>query len=158
MKIILLAAHNRTLVIGRNGATPWHLPEDLKRFKALTLGHTVLMGRKTFESIGKPLSGRRNIVLSHQPFSNEGTEVFTSFADAFSSCAESENVFVIGGGEIFRQALPLADELDLTIVDNREEGDTFFPEYEHLIGKEFRLNSEEKRDGFMFRLFSRIRV
>ncbi len=156
MKIILIAVHNQKNVIGRNGAVPWHLPEDLKRFKALTTGHTVLMGRKTFESIGKPLPDRRNIIISHRTNRIEGIEIFSSIKDALSSCLSSENVFVIGGGEIFRQTLSIADELKMTVVDNVEDGDTYFPEYQHLIGKEFNLFSEEERERFVFRDFVRL--
>lgn len=156
MKIILLAIHNKKNVIGRNGAVPWHLPEDLKRFKALTTGHTVLMGRKTFESIGKPLPNRRNIIISHQTNRIEGIEIFSSIAEALSSCTSSEKVFVIGGGEIFRQTLSIADELKMTVVDNNEEGDTYFPEYQHLIGKDFTLFHEEEREQFVFRDFVRL--
>lgn len=156
MMISLIAAHNLQRVIGKNGAIPWHLPEDLKRFKELTIGNTVLMGRRTFESIGKILPERRNIILSRRSASIESAEIFSSIRHALDSCAPNEHVFIIGGGEVFEQTLSIADELKLTVVNTREEGDVYFPEYESLIGKEFRLVVEEEREGFTYRDLARI--
>lgn len=114
-------------VIGRDGTLPWRLPEDLKHFRRLTLGKTVLMGRKTWDSLGKPLDGRRNWVLSRDPrFAPPGCEVFRRFEDALAARREGE-LAVIGGAELFRQALPLARIIHLTRVHARVEGDTFFP-------------------------------
>jgi dihydrofolate reductase len=146
MTLIIIAALNTKRVIGKNGKIPWHIPEDLKRFKALTAGHTVLMGRKTFESIGSPLPFRRNIVVSknnsfripsdvlHQ---NTTVEIFHSIASALTATQPDEKVFVIGGGEIFRQLIGQADEMMLTLVDNDADGDIFFPEYERMIEAHF---------------------
>ncbi len=156
MMITLIAAHNLKQVIGKNGAIPWHLPEDVKRFKELTIGNTVLMGRRTFDSIGKILPERRNIILSRHSASIEGAEIFSSIRRALDSCEPNEHVFIIGGSEIFTQTLSIADELKLTVVNTREEGDVYFPEYESLIGKEFRLVVEEEREGFTYRDLVRI--
>ena len=114
-------------VIGRNGALPWRLPEDLKHFRRLTLGKTVLMGRKTWESLGKPLDGRRNWVLSRDPsFRPSGCEVFGTLDAALAAHGTGELV-VIGGAELYRQALPFARTIHLTRVHARVAGDTTFP-------------------------------
>jgi dihydrofolate reductase len=131
MKIVIIAAIAANGTIGHAGKIPWHLSEDLKRFKRLTLGHPVIMGRKTYESLGKPLPGRRNIVLTRQP----GTDHFASLEDALISCGD-ETVFVIGGAEVYRQALPLADTLLLTHVHQPVEGDTKFPDYDRSQWRE----------------------
>lgn len=130
MKITIIAAISENRVIGKAGALPWHLPEDLRRFRRLTEGHAVVMGRKTFESIGRPLPKRRNIILSREPdFQVEGAEVFGALDEAIDelACGGEQEVFIIGGGEIYRQALPLADRIELTMLPQAVEGDTFFP-------------------------------
>jgi dihydrofolate reductase len=149
MKLIIIAALNRKRVIGNNGKLPWHISEDLKRFKRLTVGHTVLMGRKTFESMGKPLSDRRNVVLTSKTI--PGVETYSTITAALIALKGVEKTFVIGGGKIFEQFLDRADELHLTLVDVDVDGDTFFPPYEHLIGTRFVLVSEEKHEGYTFR-------
>lgn len=154
MTITLIAALTPSRVIGRGGRLPWHLPEDLRRFKQLTTGHTVIMGRKTFESIGKPLPHRRNVVLSSHTIA--GVETYRTIPEALEALAAEQHLFVIGGGEIYRQFLPLADVLLLTVVHQDVEGDTFFPEYEPLIGKTFRIVSKEDREGYSFVEFRRI--
>ncbi|MBM4168682.1 MAG: dihydrofolate reductase [Ignavibacteria bacterium] len=154
MKIIIIAAVAKNRVIGKAGKMPWHISEDLKRFKRLTMGHTLLMGRRTYESIGKPLEGRRNVVLSSRPLS--GVESYISLAEVLKNLASEEKIFVIGGGEIYRQILPLADEMHLTLIDREVEGDTYFPEYEHLIGTTFAVKNADKRDGYTFVDYVRI--
>ena len=131
--IALVAALDRDFAIGRGNALPWSLPDDLKRFKALTLGHPILMGRKTAESLGRALPGRRNLVLTRSgrvPF--EGMEAVASMDDARAAAVASERtLMVIGGGEIYAQALPLATRLHLTWVDTRvEAADAWFPRFE----------------------------
>jgi dihydrofolate reductase len=124
--IALVAAVSRNRVIGRDGELPWHLPGDLAHFKALTSGATVVMGRKTYESIPprfRPLPNRRNVVLTRNGFQANGAEVRHSLAEATQG-----DCFVIGGATLYAQALPLADRLHLTEVDADVEGDTFFPE------------------------------
>jgi len=135
LSLIVAVAQNG--VIGINNTLPWRLPEDLKRFKALTSGHPIIMGRKTFESLGRPLPNRRNIVISRNPdcvFA--GAEVFASIEDAIAACKDAEKAFVIGGGEIYRQALALVDELQITEVDLAPEGDAFFPAIDMSIWRE----------------------
>ncbi len=120
-------AKNR--VIGANGRLPWHLSSDLKRFKALTMGHHIIMGRKTFESIGRLLPGRTTIVITRNPgWKFEGAVVADSLQRALDLASGDSEVFVIGGQEVFREALPLADRIYLTEIDRDFEGDTFFPE------------------------------
>ena len=117
-------------VIGRDGTLPWRLPEDLKHFRRLTLGKTVLMGRKTWDSLGKPLDGRRNWVLSRDPsFRPPGCEVFATLEQALAAHREGELV-VIGGAQLYRQALALAHTVYLTRVHARVEGDTSFPAWD----------------------------
>ncbi len=154
MKLILIAALTRRRVIGKDGRLPWHIPEDLKRFKRLTTGHTVLMGRTTFESIGKPLPHRRNVVLTSRPI--PGIECYTSLETALEHVRMDEKVFVIGGGTVYKQTLDRADELLLTIVEQNVEGDTYFPSYEHLIGPVFSLAARDAHDGFVFEDYRRI--
>ena len=131
-----------------NGKLPWHISEDLKRFKRLTTGHTVLMGRKTFESIGKLLVNRRNVVISSRRIPN--VEAYSSVESALHALADQERVFVIGGGQLYSQLLDRADELYLTFVEKEMSGDTFFPPYEHLIGRRFVLVNEEVHEGYSF--------
>ena len=126
--ITLIAACSRNRVIGDKNKLIWHVPGDLKRFKELTSGHTVLMGRKTFESIGKPLKKRRNLVLSQRlPGAwSQGVEVFAHWDEALQACTQEE-LFVIGGEGLYSQALPLAQTLYLTLVHRVVERDTWFP-------------------------------
>lgn len=116
-------------VIGSDGVIPWDIPEDRRRFRELTMGHSVLMGRKTYESISGSLSGRRCMVLSLQAgFRAEGCEVVTSIAHALELCSDTEELFVAGGEELYRQALPLAQKLYISHVELSPEGDAGFPE------------------------------
>ena len=145
-RVVLVAARDRRGAIGRDNALPWHLPADLKRFKAITLGHPVLMGRKTAESIGRALPGRRNLVLTRgerAPFA--GQEVVHSLAEAMTG----GTLMVIGGAEVYALALPHADVLELTEVDTVVEGATaFFPEFDESGWIEaFR----EEHEGYVFR-------
>jgi dihydrofolate reductase len=132
LSIIVAAARNG--VIGRNNALPWHLPEDLRYFKRVTMGKPVVMGRKTFEAIRRPLPGRTNIVISRQPgYRAEGLRVVASLEQALALAADiavidgAEELMVIGGAEIYRAALPLAQRIYLTEVDAEVEGDAFLP-------------------------------
>lgn len=127
-ELVVIAALARNGVIGRDNALPWRLPEDLRHFKETTLGHPILMGRKTWESLGRPLPGRRNIVISRDAaYRAEGAEVATGIDDAIARCAGAARVFLIGGAELYRQALPHADRLLLTEIDAEFAGDAFFP-------------------------------
>ena len=134
MMINMIVATSSNNQIGINNELPWHISEDLKYFRKVTNGKTVLMGRKTFESIGRPLPNRRNIVLTRDPhFAHEGIEVVHSIKEALELCHAEENMFIIGGGEIYAAFLPYADYLYITLVDKVIEGDTSFPEYKDLF-------------------------
>jgi len=128
LKLTIVAAMAGNGVIGRGGTLPWHLPDDLRRFKSLTLGRPVLMGRRTFESIGRPLPGRRNLVLTRGGTAlPPGVEPVDSVPAALALCAAASEVCVIGGAEVYRQALPHATHLELTLVHAAPEGDVHFP-------------------------------
>jgi dihydrofolate reductase len=129
MRCSLIVAMERSRVIGRDGDLPWHLSADLKRFKQLTMGHHIIMGRKTFESIGRLLPGRTSVIVTHQSgFKFDGAIVAHSLADAIHAAKNDDEVFVIGGEEIYRQALPLVDRIYLTEVAADIAGDAKFPE------------------------------
>lgn len=143
-------ASNR--VIGRDGKLPWHLPEDLKFFKRTTLGHPILMGRKTFDSIGRPLPGRKNIVLSRTMPPREGVEIIHDISELPGVCDGAEKVFLIGGAQLFAELLPQCDELFLTWIEAPHEGDVLLPPFEHLF--EFK-ESLGGGGGFEFRRYQR---
>ncbi|HLA35820.1 MAG TPA: dihydrofolate reductase [Rhodocyclaceae bacterium] len=144
--IIAALAANRT--IGLNNAIPWRLPEDLKRFKALTIGHTIIMGRKTWESLGRPLPQRRHIVISRNPdYVASGVEVAHSLAAALRACAEDKTAFIIGGAEIYAQALACADRLELTEIRSDFMGDAWFPEFDRELWREVRRESHATDSG-----------
>jgi dihydrofolate reductase len=129
--VTIVAAVARNGVIGAGGGLPWHLPEDLQRFKALTMGHVLVMGRRTYESIGHPLPGRTTVVVTRSPDWSAGEDEVLRARDlpgALSLAEElDDEVFVVGGGQVYEEALPLADRLELTLVEDEPEGDTFFP-------------------------------
>ena len=136
-------------VIGGGGDLLWHISEDLRRFKQITSGHTVIMGRKTYDSIGRPLPKRRNIVITrNSEWSAEGCERAESLEQAVAMCAGEEEVFIIGGGEIYRQSMALADKLYLTQVNKPYEGDTYFPEIRPEEWKEVSRESFERGEKF----------
>jgi len=136
-RLSLIAAVARNGVIGRDGTIPWRLPGDLARFKRITMGHPVIMGRKTWLSLGKPLPGRRNIVVSRTPgLKLDGAQVFASLAQALAHCAGASEVFVIGGTEAYREALPHAQRLLLTEIDADIEGDALFPPFDRTQWRE----------------------
>ena len=134
MKISIVVATDLNGVIGKDGKLPWHIPEDLVRFRQITIGHHVLMGRKTFESIGRPLAERKNLILSKsRNFKPEGVVVFEHLGDAitFARQRDEEELMVIGGEQIYRLTLPLAEKLYITSVLGEFEGDTRFPKYDN---------------------------
>ena len=129
-RVCLIVALAANRVIGNNNALPWHLPADLKRFKALTLGHAVVMGRKTYESIGRPLPGRRNLVITrNRAYDAPGCEVMHSLDEAIAACRGADLIYVIGGAELYREALPRAQRLELTEIHAEFAGDAVFPEF-----------------------------
>jgi dihydrofolate reductase len=126
LSFIVAMAKNR--VIGRDNALPWKLPEDLRHFKATTLGHPIVMGRKTWESIGRPLPGRQNIVVTrNRGFQAPGAVVVHSLDEALAAATPAEEVFLIGGAQLYVDALPRADRIHLTEIDREFEGDAYFP-------------------------------
>lgn len=134
MSILIIAAIAPDGTIGHQGRLPWHLREDLQHFKAVTMGHTLIMGRKTYDSIGKPLPGRRNIVLTHGP-AIPGLECFSTLAAALKASGDT-TIFIIGGADVYRQAIPLADTLLLTHVRHNVTGDIKFPDYDRTQWRE----------------------
>ena len=129
MKISLIVAMASNRVIGINGQMPWHLSADLKKFRQITCGHPILMGRKTYESIGRPLPGRRNIIISRNPdYQVTDCEVFSDIDLAIASCDENAELFVIGGAAFYETMLPKANFLYLTEINKQFVGDTYFPE------------------------------
>jgi len=127
--ISIIVATSLNNAIGRNNQLLWHISEDLKYFKKVTTGHTVIMGRKTWESIGRPLPNRRNIVISRSLNIIGDVQVYSSLENAIAATKEEQEVFIIGGGELYKQTLPIANKLYLTIVTQTiEDADTFFPE------------------------------
>jgi dihydrofolate reductase len=140
VKIILLVAKAKNQVIGKDNQLVWKLSADLKRFKNLTTGHYLLMGRKTFESLGRPLPNRTHLIITRNAEfeAPEGHYAFHSVEEALIFCTKRqlEKLFVIGGGEIYKEALPLCDVLEITEVEANPEGDTFFPELDFSIWKE----------------------
>ena len=147
MDLSLIVAASQNRVIGRDGDLPWHLPADLKRFKRLTTGHSIIMGRKTFESIGRPLPKRRSIVLSQTPgFQPVGVEVAASLGEALELTQNEDEVFVIGGARVFAEALSIATRLYLTRVHADIEGDVFFPAIE-ANAWQLTLDQRHEADG-----------
>lgn len=140
--ISLMVAHDPNRVIGKDNQLPWHIPEDLAYFKKHTIGKGMVMGRNTYESIGRPLPKRRNIVVTRNPdYQIEGADVVNSVEQAIKLAEEvHEEVMVIGGEQVFRTVLPIADRLYITLIKKTFEGDTFFPEY----GNEWKLVSESE--------------
>lgn len=142
MKAIAAMARNR--VIGAGGQIPWHLPEDFKWFKRATMGGVVVMGRKTFESLGKPLPGRRNVVISRE-LNIPGVDIFRSIDDFLTHSFAPAPVWLIGGGELYASLLPHCSDLYLSMVDKEPPGDAFFPPFE----QDFELNEiVERHPGF----------
>lgn len=142
MRISMVVAASTNNVIGRDGGLPWHIPEDLKHFKAITLGHPIVMGRRTFESIGRALPGRVNIVLTTRTDCvADGCAIVRSPAAALAAAGDADEVMIIGGGQVYSLFLPMADRIYMTRVETEIEGDTFFPA---LPANEWRVSSEER--------------
>lgn len=161
MKISLIVAMAQNRAIGLNNQMPWHLSQDLKRFKQLTMGHPIIMGRKTFEAIGKPLPGRTNIIVSRNPDYNQADcEVKSCLEDAIqTACKQSDEIFIIGGATLYQAALPLADILYITQINKDFDGDTFFPEFDWTawqVVDRIDVNNDEKVDfTYSFLQFSK---
>lgn len=161
MILSLIVAVDKKSGIGKENRLLWHLPADLKYFKTVTSGHTVIMGRKTFESIGKALPNRRNIVLSRSAdFAAPGCEINDDLFTAIRSCSDEEEIFVIGGAEIYRQALQVADKLYITRVSTEMDADTFFPDFSlsawKLIHLEKHKADEKNAFDYSFSIYQRV--
>jgi dihydrofolate reductase len=159
--ISFIVAMDENRVIGKNNGLPWHLPEDLKFFKRVTMGHPIAMGRKTHESIGRVLPGRENIVISRQEDFQAGEcTVFHSVNEFVNYCRKKKSeIFVIGGAEIFKETFPYADRLYITLIHEQFEGDTFFPEYPEcewkLVSNEQGIRNEKNPYHYEFRIYQR---
>jgi dihydrofolate reductase len=159
--ISFIVAMDEAKAIGKNNQLPWHLPEDLKFFKQITMGHPIAMGRKTFESIGRPLPGRENIIITrNDAYKREGCTVFYSVADFIAYCQQkAEEVFVIGGAEIFQETFSYAERLYITHIHHEFSGDTFFPEFdEHnweLTSRSMGIKNEQNPYDYDFCLYVR---
>lgn len=152
MQISLIAAVARNRAIGKDNKLIYWLPDDMKRFKALTTGHTIIMGRRTFESLPKgALPNRRNIVLSRTRQDFTGCDAYSSLEEAIAHCAEDEDIYVIGGEEVYRQAIGKADRLCLTEVDDTPDGaDAFFPDYSGWRETNRERHAKDERHAFNF--------
>lgn len=141
--ITIIAAIGKNNALGKNNQLIWHLPADLKRFKKITTGNSIIMGRKTFESLGKPLPNRVNIIITRNPkYTTKNGIVVHSLKEAIKIAPKEKQIFIIGGAQIYKQALPIADKLDLTFVHKDFDADAFFPEINLSVWE------EEKRENF----------
>jgi dihydrofolate reductase len=161
MNISIIVAISSNNAIGKNNQLLWHLPADLKHFKAITTGHPIIMGRKTYDSIGKPLPNRRNIIITRQTdLAIDGAEVVNNIADALSLCKTENEVFIIGGAEIYKSALAFANKIYLTTIHQQYEADAFFPilamEEWILINQEYHSPDEKNNVAYTFSTLERI--
>lgn len=154
--LILIAAAAENNALGKDNDLVWHLPDDFKRFKSLTSNHYIIMGRKTFESFPKPLPNRTHIIITKQKNYNapEGCIVVNTLNDAIATAPENEDVFIIGGGQIYKQSINIADKIELTRVHTTVEADTFFPEIDEeiweMVQSEFHSKDEKHAHDFTF--------
>lgn len=161
MKITIIVATDQHNGIGANNQLMWHLPADLKFFKQTTTGHTIIMGRKTYDSIGKPLPNRQNMVVSRQKnLKIAGVQVFNAMADALTACKNEEEVFIIGGAEMYKLALPFANKIYLTKVNGIFNADVYFPE---IVANEWKETSQifypkDDKNAFDFTLITLDRI
>ena len=158
--IVIIAAVAENNALGKNNDLLWHLPNDFKRFKEITTGHHIIMGRKTFESFPKPLPNRTHIIISRQKdFLKQGCIVVDTIEKAIEACPKNEDIFIIGGGEIYKQAIPLADQLDITRVHQSFEADVYFPEIDskiwELTSESFQPKDEKHLFDYTFQTFVR---
>jgi dihydrofolate reductase len=150
-RVYLVVAVASNGIIGANGQLPWHFPEDLQHFKRLTMGHAVIMGRRTWESLKGPLPGRENIVVTRTPaYEAPGAAVATSLESALALCAGEQVAFVIGGNQLFAESLPIADGLVITEIHKDFAGDTWMPEYDRSRWRETQREAHTAADGTRF--------
>lgn len=158
--IVLIAAASENNTLGKNNELIWHLPTDFKRFKELTSGHHIIMGRKTFESFPKPLPNRTHIIITRQlDYKAEGCIVVSSMEQAIAACPKDQTIFIIGGGEIYQLGMDFATHIELTRVHIQSDGDAFFPEFDknqwQLTHSEFHKKDEKHAFDFTFESFVR---
>lgn len=158
--ITLIAAAAENNALGKDNAMLWHLPDDFKRFKSITTGHHIIMGRKTFESFPKPLPNRTHVIITRQKkYAPEGCIVVDSMENAIAACPKDEDIFIIGGGEIYNLGMPFANTIELTRVHDSFEADAFFPEIDRneweLISEEYHPADEKHKVDFSFQTFAR---
>lgn len=158
--ITLIAAIAENNALGKNNDLLWHLPDDFKHFKETTSGNYIIMGRKTFESFPKPLPNRTHVIITRQKnYLQEGCIIANDLETAINSCPKTENLYIIGGSEIYNQAIHLADELDITLVHDSFDADVFFPEIDRdiweLISEKFHPKDEKHQHEFTFQTFVR---
>ena len=154
-RISLIVAMGKNRVIGASGRVPWHLPNELKLFKNLTMGHHIVMGRKTYESIDRLLPGRTTVIVTRQrDYTVPGAIVAHSIDEALDACRGDDEIFVIGGADLFRETLPIADRLYLTVVDAAPEGDTFMPEFDMTDWRETSAEdfAADEKHAYAYRL------
>ncbi len=162
--LTIIAATSTNNALGKDNQLVWHLPDDFKRFKTLTSGHYIIMGRKTFESFPKPLPNRTHVIITRQKDYQvpDGCIVVSSLEKAIAICPKNEEIFIIGGGEIYKQSIDIADKVELTRVHTEVEADTFFPEIDtnkwELIFEEFHPNDEKHAFDFTFQTFKKIKA
>ncbi len=159
-RLSLIVAMGKNRVIGANGAIPWRLPNELQLFKRVTMGHHIIMGRKTWESIGRLLPGRTTVIVTRQKdYAVPGAVVMNSLDQALAACGDDTEVFVIGGGELYRAALPMADRIYLTTVDAEPAGDTRMPVFDTAEWREISIESfaadEKHAYGYRFSVLER---
>jgi len=158
--IIMIAAAAENNALGKDNDLLWHLPDDFKRFKTLTSGHYIIMGRKTFESFPKPLPNRTHVIITHQKdYQPENCIVVNTIDEAIAACPEDQDNFIIGGGQIYELALPLADIIELTRVHGTFEADAYFPEFStdewQLVEEEVHDKDEKHNYSFTYQTFIR---
>jgi dihydrofolate reductase len=160
MMITIVAAAAENNALGKDNDLIWRLPDDFKRFKALTSYHHIIMGRKTFESFPKPLPNRKHVVVTRQEnYQNEAIEVVHSLEEAIQFSSTEDQIFIIGGGEIYKQALPFANKIELTRVHGEFEADAFFPEIDEekwdLVNSEFHDKDEKHKYSFSYLTYTK---
>ncbi len=156
MKLILIAAMAKNRVIGNNNSIPWCIPEEMAHFKKNTMGHALIMGRKTFESIGDPLPGRRNVVLSRDSqYSFSGCRMAPDLSAAITLCGTQEKIFIIGGGSLYAEAIHRVDTICLSVIDKEYKGDTFFPVIPQTLFKQVSIKKINSSPAFTILTFER---
>lgn len=154
-RLSLIVAVARNGVIGANNRIPWHVPGEQKLFKQITMGHHIVMGRKTYESIGRLLPGRTTVIVTRQQdYAVPGAIIAHSLHDAINAAARDTEIFVIGGAELFREALPLADRIHLSVIDQEPDGDVWMPDIDRA---EWRETTSEHHPGFEYQILERER-